>query len=382
MGTAAGEDEVSIVLEVSDLKVKRGKKLTVDVPAFTLHEGEFVSLIGPNGAGKSTFLLALASLIPFSGLIMFRGEKIREHEKELDYRRRISFVFQDPLLLHASVQTNIAMGLKLRRLKQREIDHRVYDIMEKFGITHLAKRNARNLSGGEAQRVSLARALAVSPEIIFLDEPFSSLDTPTREGLRDDFKKIIKEKGTAAIMATHDRQDALVLSDRVGVMNEGKIIQMGAALEVMNRPASEFVASFVGIESIIPGRVVSSAEGIMKISTAWDNAIWAVGNLPVGEKVLCCIRPENVTIMVDGEHKKSSARNLLWGTIAEVSDRGFLCRITVDCGFPITSDITNASCRDMSLHVGKGVYISFKATAVHVIKQVKDHNGKVSLSDY
>ncbi|MCX7983207.1 MAG: ABC transporter ATP-binding protein [Syntrophales bacterium] len=355
------------ILQVSDLKVRRGNKEVVDVPVFSLDEGEIVSLIGPNGAGKSSFLLALASLIPFSGTLTFRGETIPSHRSTF-YRRLITFVFQEPLLLNASVYYNVAIGLKLRGLKTKEINERVNETMEKFGIAHLADRNVRKLSGGEAQRVNLARAFAINPKIIFLDEPFSSLDPPTRDGLRDDLRHILKETGTAAIVATHDREDGLILSDRMAVMNEGRIIQIGPALEVMNRPSDEFIASFVGIETIIPGKVSACSEGIITVVTEEGAIIYAMGQWSVGEKVLCCIRPENVTIIADGKQERTSARNLLAGTIVELAERGFMSHVTINCGFPIKSYVSTPSAREMSLSVGKSVLVSFKATAVHVIK--------------
>jgi tungstate transport system ATP-binding protein len=173
-------------LLAKDLIVKRGGVTVLDIPSFTVEEGTVVSLIGPNGTGKSTLLLTLAGLLSIhQGQIFFKDQDVI-HNGIFTYRRHISVVFQDPLLLDTTVFDNVASGLKIRKQKATEIDKRVHEVLERFGISHLSKRSARKLSGGEAQRTSLARAFAVKPEIIFLDEPFASLDSPTRETLLED----------------------------------------------------------------------------------------------------------------------------------------------------------------------------------------------------
>jgi len=196
------------ILDVRDLQARRGGVTVLDIPVLELKSGEVLSLIGPNGAGKSSLLLVLARLIPASGTLRFKGQDIHRNTGVLDYRRRIAMVFQEPLLLDTTVFDNVAAGLKLRGMKRREIGDRVIAALAQFGISHLARRHARTLSGGESQRTSLARAFAIQPEIVFLDEPFSSLDPPTREGLIEDLHRILKETKTAAVMATHDRIEA------------------------------------------------------------------------------------------------------------------------------------------------------------------------------
>lgn len=181
------------VLLIRDLEVRRGGVAVLDIPEFCIREGEVLSLIGPNGAGKSTLLLVLACLLPRRrGALSFRGDAVEAGNGLLEYRRRIAMVFQEPLLFDGTVESNVASGLKLRGADRDVIRRTVTECMERFGIGHLTGRHARKLSGGEAQRTSLARAFAVEPEIIFLDEPFSSLDPPTREGLMDDLQRILR----------------------------------------------------------------------------------------------------------------------------------------------------------------------------------------------
>ena len=184
--------------------------------------------------------------------------------------------------------------------------------LERFGIASLSRRSARTLSGGEAQRTSLARAFAIRPEILFLDEPFASLDPPSRESLIEDLENVLRQTRTTALFATHDRQEALRLSDRIAVMKGGKILQIGSPGEVTERPANEFVASFVGVETILTGRVVKREEGTFTVSVG-DQEIEVVGEARYGETVVFCIRPENVILSTYASKETTSARNVFPG---------------------------------------------------------------------
>jgi len=356
------------LLEASELRVQRGGVTVLYLPSFTLGEGETICLLGPNGAGKTSLLLAFTHLLPFSGVLRFRGKRVNEEMGELEYRRKTATVFQDPLLLDANVYENVALGLKLRGLKGGEVRRRVGMALEYFGIQPLASRHARKLSGGEAKRVSLARAFAVSPELVFLDEPFSSLDPPTREDLLHDLKRVLKETKTGAIVATHDRLEALILSEKMGVIRAGQIIQMGPTQEVMNKPANEFVASFVGIETTIPGEVVETANGLLYVRVSGSVTLAAVGSFRRGEKVFCFIRPEHVTLMPAGLQFPASARNNLSGEILEIGSLGIVYRVVIDCGFLLHAMVTPQSVEEMELRPGKAISASFKATAVHLVK--------------
>lgn len=284
------------ILKVKNLRVKRGGVSVLDISSLFVPEGKVLCLIGPNGAGKSTLLLALSRLLKsVDGDIIFRGQKIDSNHTTGTYRRHIAMVFQEPLLFDTTVFENVASGLKIRGMGQDEIRRVVEEYLERFGISHLINRSARKLSGGEAQRTSLARAFAVKPEIIFLDEPFSSLDPPTRESLMEDLQRILRVTHTTAVMATHDQMEALRLADQIAVMNQGMIAQIGSPAEVMNNPVDEFVASFVGMETVFTGRVTKTYDGTFIVSVSGRD-IEAVGSVEIGESVVCFIRPENVTL--------------------------------------------------------------------------------------
>src|SRR4030043_2428837 len=182
--------DLSTILEVKNLEVKREGTILLNIPSLSIEKGEIMALIGPNGAGKTTFLQTLSYLLkPFQGEIFFRGKKVETHISVLEYRRKLAMVFQDPLLFDTTVFNNVASGLKIRGMKKKEMEDRVIEQLDRFGINHLSHRSAKTLSGGEAQRTSLARAFALQPEIILLDEPFTSLDPPTRESLIEDLEQ-------------------------------------------------------------------------------------------------------------------------------------------------------------------------------------------------
>ena len=359
------------ILEVRNLQVKRGGQSVLDIPYLDVPEGKVLSLIGPNGAGKSTLLLTLSWLLKSSqGDIIFKGGKIGSTHNLLDYRRTISMVFQDPLLFDTTVFENVASGLKIRGTGREEIRRVVEEYLHRFGVSHLAFRSARKLSGGEAQRTSLARAFAIKPEIIFLDEPFSALDPPTRESLIGDLERILRETGTTTIMATHDQMEAVRLSDQIAVMHQGRIAQIGIPEQIMNHPVDEFVASFVGMETVFSGHVTRKYDGMFTASVS-GRAVEAVGSVTTGEKLVCFIRPENVTLLRNPSEEMTSARNIFPGVIVKIIPMGLFYKIQLDCGFSLVAYITHQSLEDMSLKEQDQVYASFKATAVHVIRKEK-----------
>jgi tungstate transport system ATP-binding protein len=357
------------VLESRDLQVRMGGALILNVPSLSIGEGEILSLIGPNGAGKTTLLQALSRLVPSSrGDVYFRGNKIGSSHSAVPYRRKIAMVFQEPLLFDNTVAENVASGLRIRGIKGREIRNIAALQLSRFGIDHLADRSAKTLSGGEAQRTSLARAFATRPEILFLDEPFASLDPPTRESIIDDLERVLRETQTATVMATHDRHEAIRLSDRIAVMNEGKIVQAGTPEEIMNHPADEWVASFVGTETILPGRV-EEKNGSSLFITAFGLIVEALGEAAPGEDVVLCIRPENVTLSKFGPGFATSARNVFRGTVERIIPSGAFYKVRIDCGLPLAAYVTRNAIDDLSLRDGMPVTASFKATAIHVIRK-------------
>lgn len=358
------------ILSVQNLIVRRGGVKVLDIEALNVQESRILALIGPNGAGKSTLLLTMAGLLkPDQGEICYQSRPVKSSADRSRMRKSVCVVFQEPLLLNTTVYKNVALGLKFRSLTNGEIRKNVEDALDYFGISSLAGRSAKTLSGGESKRVSLARAFALKPQLILLDEAFNSLDPPTRETLIDDLRHILEETKITAVLALHDREETLRLAQDVTVMSEGRLIQSGTTAQIFNQPDSEFVASFVGTETILEGTVKKSNAGLMEISIA-GKTIEAMGNYHPGQDVYCCIRPENITVLQNAP-EKTSARNTFEARIQKIVRQAFFYKMILDCGFPVVAYVTVSSCDDLGLCEGSTIIASFKATAVHVMKREK-----------
>lgn len=358
-------DEYSF-LKVDRLQVHRGQKLVVDVPRLEMEQGEVLAVAGPNGAGKSTLLLAIAGLIkPTSGEILVNQVSSRNSPSVV--RKQCALVLQEPLLLHTTVRENVGVGLDFRGADKKLIGRKVDAWLEVFGISHLSHRQAYKLSGGEAQRVSLARAFATGAGLLLLDEPFSSLDAPTRSGLLNDFQSILKDSKQTAIFITHDLDEALMLGNQIAVLIGGKLRQVGTPRQVFNEPADSEVADFVGVETIIPGEITRQNEGLAEVKVD-GHSLEAVSDLPAGKPVFLCLRPEDITITLNGVTKQSSARNHINCRIVQIQPKGPLARVALDCAsIPLVSLITRSSAMEMDLVPGMEVTATFKASAVHLL---------------
>ena len=237
------------MIEIRDLRVRRGERTVLEVGHLQIAKNEVLAIVGPNGAGKSTLLLALARLLRRDGGdILFNGMSVAG-ESDLVFRRRIALVLQDPLLFDTSVFDNIAIGLRFRGLHKSDIQPRVNVWLDRLGIAQLKNRRASELSGGEGQRVSLARALVLEPELLLLDEPFGALDPPTRNRLLDDLKRILPESRTTTIFITHNLTEARQLAGRMAIIIAGRVRQTGLVTEIINAPADEDVRSFLAAEN-------------------------------------------------------------------------------------------------------------------------------------
>jgi tungstate transport system ATP-binding protein len=234
-----------IVIEIRGLLIRRNGRDALRVDALDIHDGETLALVGPNGAGKSTLLLALARLLKIErGEIRVDGRPLADWN-DLEYRRRLAFVFQDPLLMDMSVEDNVALGLKFRGVTGAESRARAEKWMKALGVDSLAKRRAGQLSGGEAQRVSLARAFVLDPELLLMDEPFSAVDPQTRAQLLGDLSSLLAQVHRTTLLVTHNLKEAAQMGDRVAVIVGGTLKQVGSPRQVKANPADESVAAFL-----------------------------------------------------------------------------------------------------------------------------------------
>ena len=229
---------MNLLIELKNITYRKQNKLILDIPKFQIFPGEFLGIMGPNGAGKSTLLKVSALLEKqTSGDIFYQGNAIPAGGT-LEIRRRFSVALQQSLLLDGTVFQNIALGLTLRKVPRKLIKEKVEHWMDRFQISHLAKKNSHYLSGGEAQRVNLARAMIVDPDILFLDEPFSALDFPTKIKLMEDFKNAVEGTETAAVLVSHDLMEIHYLTNRLAIVVNGEVQQTGTTQEVINKPNS------------------------------------------------------------------------------------------------------------------------------------------------
>jgi molybdopterin-binding protein len=367
---------VETLLALRDVTVEYGHRTALLVSSLDVHAGEVLALIGPNGAGKSTLLRVMGLLQePTAGKVFFRTQESGPRNA-LYLRRRMASVFKEPLLLNASVYENAALGLRLRGLMTRETEVRLRPWLERLGIDHLAERRVRTLSGGEAQRTSLARALVLDPELLLLDEPFSALDEPTRDGLLDDLQRVLKMVKTTTVFVTHDRNEAFRLANRVGILIDGRIIQLAPSDEVFSQPNSEKAADVVGFENRIPGVVQSIADGIAVIRFYDEIAVArARREFRPGTRIIMCIRAEDVCLIRCEEKRDSSLDlNRFRGKIANVSAGVIQYRVAVNNGkIAMKAAISRSQAQDLDVREGGQVVAAFEASAVHLVKDGEEY---------
>ena len=359
------------VVALRGVQVARAGRVILEIPDLAVDAGQVLAVIGPNGAGKSTLLRVMGLLeAATAGSVSFQGERV-SLATGLAVRRRIASVFQEPLLADTTVEANVALGLRFRGVEDARAQPRVDAWLARLGIGHLASRQARTLSGGEAQRTALARALVLEPELLLLDEPFSALDQPTREALLDDFARILRQERTTTVLVTHDRAEAMTLGDRVGVLMGGRLVQLDEAALVFRAPASEDVARFVGVETILDGRVLEWSQDLALVDVSGQTVEVAQRAEP-GERVRLCVRPEDVTIF-PGAPKPGGTRefNRLAGKVQRLVPSGPHVRVIIDCGFPLVALVTHRSVDELGFAAGSPVTAHFKATAPHLLRHAK-----------
>ncbi|MCL4415347.1 MAG: ABC transporter ATP-binding protein [Actinobacteria bacterium] len=363
---------VSKILEIIGLEKKYNSGFSLKVDHLFTEENKILVMIGPTGSGKST-LIRLINLLenPDSGSIYLNGRLITGNGfDKIMSRKEMSTVFQEPLLFNISVYNNILMGLEFRGKKITD-SKEIFDyLIDKLRIKNLLKRNPRSLSGGEQQRVALARALILEPKLLLLDEPLANIDQLSREEMRNDLFEILRTTGRSTIYVTHDRNEAMIIADSIAVINEGRIEQLGLKDEVFRKPASEFIAKFVGVETLIEGIVVEFTDNVCRVKVDGSkNDIFAVASsAELGAKVTAAIRPEDVVLYnIEVSPGLSSAMNSFAGEITEIQDLGIFKKVEIDCGFNLVSFVTASSIERLGLAPGKKVLSSVKASSVHIL---------------
>ena len=309
-----------------------GRHRAVDGLSLDVPEGELLTLLGPSGCGKTTTLRAISGFVQLDGGHIYLGD--REITSIPAERRGIGLVFQNYALWpHMSVFQNLAFGLQLKRLPKEEINRKVEAALAMVKLDGYEERYPRQLSGGQQQRVALARAVVLEPDILLLDEPLSNLDAILREQMRFEIAQIHKQLGITAIYVTHDQTEAMVMSDRIALLNEGRIVQLGKPAEVYSRPANKFVAGFMGTTSFIHGTVERVEGNSVTLVTERGMRILGRGSgLAVGQAADAAVRPEIIEFRTEPAGIGDDARNLFAARVARATYVGELIDYQLEIG--------------------------------------------------
>lgn len=343
---------VSIKRLYQDLGDFQITNISLEVP-----RGEYFIVLGPTGAGKTVLLETIAGIhVADRGKISIAGEDVKKVPPE---DRDIGFVYQDYVLFpHMDVLENVMYGLKAREVTDPKA--RAEEVIDLLELNHLKNRYPRTLSGGESQKVSVARAIAYRPGLLLLDEPTAALDPRTKEKVRAELETVHEEIDVTTLHVTHDQSEAKILGDRIAVLMNGRLKQVGLVDEVFNEPVDEAVADFVGVENILEGQVTDYRNGVGVIETD-SLTIEAVSEIKSG-RVKVYLRPED--IFISDRPSKTSARNRIPGTVASVTNLGLVYRVNVDNG--LSCFITKRSVEEFDLETGSEVFCLFKASSARV----------------
>jgi spermidine/putrescine ABC transporter ATP-binding subunit len=281
-------------LRIEGVSVRYGNNRAVENVSLTVNGGEFVSLLGPSGCGKTTLLRLIAGFLrPDGGRILCDD---RDITTQAPYQRRFGVVFQNYALFpHMTAAENVGYGLKVGKVPRSEIAARVSRALDKVGLSNVGDRYPAQLSGGMQQRVALARALVIEPAILLLDEPLSALDKNMREEMQVELRLLQQNVGVTTVFVTHDQEEALTLSDRVAVMQSGRILQIGPPRDVYMHPQSQFVSTFLGTTNLLPGQVRAASNDRVEVAVE-GHSLTATGQATIGSDVTVAVRPEHVII--------------------------------------------------------------------------------------
>ena len=358
---------VGASVELRSLRKVYGGVVALDTLSLAIKEGEFVTLLGPSGSGKTTTLMMIAGFeAPTAGSILISGEPVVNRPP---YRRNIGVVFQSYALFpHMTVAANVAYPLRMRRVAGEEVRRRVAAALDLVQLGGLGGRHPGQLSGGQQQRVALARALVFEPPLLLMDEPLGALDRNLREDLQLEIKRIHREVGVSVIYVTHDQSEALTMSDRIAIMRDGRLEQYGSAEELYERPATRFVAEFVGEATLAGGRVESARDGevVIMLDDGRTRFVTRHAALPTGQRVTAVVRPEKACLVGAG----AAARNVFRAVVTDAMYLGDTTKYWVKTeqgtGFVIKSQSRSDTPRSSK---GDPVYVAIDERDVIVVPE-------------
>jgi molybdopterin-binding protein len=359
-------DVEGALLEMEAVRRRYGGRLVLDIERLHVGAGEVLAVLGPNGAGKSTlFRILLLLERPDSGRIRLAGREVRVGDKHA--RGRVAGVFQRPYLFSGTVRRNLEFGLKATGIGRAEQTRRIASASEAMHLRGLEERNVRTLSGGEAQRVALARALLLAPDVLLLDEPLANLDVSSQHSLREDLGRLSREHARSVLLITHDPGDALLLADRIVVLQEGRITQIASPHELVMEPATPFVAAFTGAELLLNGRVEGNDPDGLSCVRLSSGATLRVGQaraLARGTRVHVSYRPEEVVLSALATPFHASPRNVLRLRVVALTPANGLVRIVLEGAARLVAIVTRSSAQELQLRPGLEVNVHLKAAGL------------------
>jgi len=358
------------IIEAHGIRKSYGSLLALHDVDLSVGEGEILALIGPSGSGKSTLLRVLDLIEPANegALSVFGINVVEERGRLIDLRRRMGMLFQRPIVFNSSVYDNVAMGLRYRGASNEDIDRRVKEALEAVGLSRYIKSRATDLSGGEQQRVALSRVLVTDPEILFLDEPTANLDPTSTATIEEIVVRLNREAGMTVLISTHDLAQGQRLAHRVGVMIEGTIAQTGPSQDVFRAPKDRRIAQFVGVQNIVPGRVVSRRGDLAVVEAKGKQILSAIP--PPADEVEMAIRGEDISLH-RREPGHEETENLFPATVTAVEPTAPFVNVTVHCGCDLVALVTARRAETLGLREGMEVWVSILAKAVHLIPREK-----------
>lgn len=359
----------NLVKEFGSFDDPSNRVVAVDHVNLSVGEGELVTLLGPSGCGKTTLLRMIAGFEdPTSGDVFFGEERVNNVAPN---QRNATMVFQSYAIFpHLNVYENIAFGLRLKKIKEKEIEEKMEQVIDLVGLTGLESRQPSQLSGGQQQRVALARAIVMEPALLLFDEPLSNLDAKLREQMRIEIRNLQKRLGITSVYVTHDQAEAMSISDRIVVMNKGRIVQIGTPFDLYARPANSFVAAFIGKVNFMPVRIKD--KGCVQIGGATLQVTEMPSGCSVDDTLIAALRPES--LIIDHITEESNIydrgriiRRTFLGTIIEyeieVHNEYFSENLIVHTVNPMTPDL---------FEIGETVSIRCKEEAIHILCETPD----------
>lgn len=307
-------------ITIKNLVKKYGDNIVVNHLDLLVNDGEFVTLLGPSGCGKTTTLRAIAGLIEIDEGEIYLGDRLVNDVPP--HKRSTAMVFQSYALFpHMSVHENVAFGLRMQKVSKSECDDRVREVLQMMGLSELADRGPGQLSGGQQQRVAVARAIVTRPIVLLFDEPLSNLDLKLRERLRIDIRELQRRLKITTVYVTHDQAEALVISDRIAIMDKGSIIQCADPVTIYTHPVNAFTADFIGQASILKAQVIGTNESGCTVETPIGNLISSDCPKSASKAVMVCWRPEDIALYQKEHHNRIDGkieRNIFMGNLTDL----------------------------------------------------------------